>query len=246
MVFFRKNKFEGLEFPKDILINDINYEIEVIFSPKKSSSAVIRDNKMIFRLSSRLSRKQADEHFNHLLKKLSIKASRNDNSNNVLTIEKVIENGEFVFANVEYRLELAKTRGVKFRDDVFYINYRTRPELVEKHIIKILISIYSDRIESYVRQINDSTFKFKYGDIELKDLKSKWGHCTATNNLMFNLKLLNASIEILDYVIIHELAHIKVKNHSDRFWREVARFCPNHKALRKELNNSPPKVFQEK
>ena len=60
---------------------------------------------------------------------------------------------------------------------------------------------------------------------------------------MFNLKLLNANLEVLNYVIYHEISHIIHKNHSINFWDEVSKFCPNHKILRKELKTNPPGVY---
>ena len=75
-------------------------------------------------------------------------------------------------------------------------------------------------------------------------MRSKWGHCTHDDSIMLNLKLLNAEIEILNYVIYHELSHIKHKNHSSNFWAEVEKFCPNYKLLRKKLKNNPPGLFK--
>jgi len=87
---------------------------------------------------------------------------------------------------------------------------------------------------------------FKIKGFELKNLNSKWGHCTFDNKIMLNLKLLNAPKEVLDYVIYHELSHIKHKNHSRNFWNEVSIFCKNHKVLRKVLKDESPKIFSLK
>lgn len=154
-----------------------------------------------------------------------------------------MKKGEFEFAKEKYIIEYSKTRGVKFEDNIFYVNYQMLPELIEKYIVKYLILKYTPRIENYVNQLNKSTYNFNIKGIELKLVESKWGHCTFDNKLMFNLKLLNVDPQILDYVIFHELSHIKHKNHSSNFWNEVSKFCPNHKFLRKKLKDNPPNIF---
>ena len=239
-----KKKFEGLVFPQEIVVNDVEYGIDVIFSAKRSSSVVVRDDRLVFRMSSYLSRKQAQEHFAELLKKIYKKVERSGVVR-VKTIKDVLEEGHLVFADTIYPVEYTtKFRGVKFVDEKFYVNVKTKPENIERHILRKLIEVYTPRVKSYVLAVNERTYGFCVKDVELKLVNSKWGHCTVDNRLMFNLKLLNAPVEVFDYVIVHELAHILHKNHSQSFWREVSRFCPNYKRIRKMLKDSPPQVFK--
>lgn len=78
----------------------------------------------------------------------------------------------------------------------------------------------------------------EYKSIEVKTLKSKAGYCTNDARLCFALFLLCADTSIIDYVIIHELSHIKHFNHSAKFWNLVKNECPNFKILRKELKTN--------
>lgn len=78
---------------------------------------------------------------------------------------------------------------------------------------------------------------FKYGKLSFRNNSSNWGSCSGNNNISLNVKLMLARDEVIDYVIIHELCHTKVKNHSDEFWQLVKRFCPDYEALRKELKS---------
>ena len=59
--------------------------------------------------------------------------------------------------------------------------------------------------------------------------RSKWGSCTAEGNINLNMRLMFAPPAVIDYVIIHELAHLKELNHSVRFWRLVERYCPKRR-----------------
>ena len=83
------------------------------------------------------------------------------------------------------------------------------------------------------------TFKavmgLNYKDILIRGQKTRWGSCSPAGNITLNWKLLMAPEEIVDYVIIHELAHRKHMNHSGRFWQLVERYCPRWKEHRKWL-----------
>ncbi len=72
----------------------------------------------------------------------------------------------------------------------------------------------------------------KFGSIRTKLVRSLWGSCTRTGNLTFNKKLILYPLEVIDYVIIHELAHLQQHNHSSKFWDIVEKYCPEHKRLR--------------
>jgi predicted metal-dependent hydrolase len=66
-----------------------------------------------------------------------------------------------------------------------------------------------------------------YGNVAIRDQKTRWGSCSHAGNLNFNWRLVLAPSAVLDYVVVHELAHRVELNHSMRFWRIVAHYCPN-------------------
>ncbi len=80
-------------------------------------------------------------------------------------------------------------------------------------------------------------FDFKINKISIRGQKTRWGSCTSSGKLSFNLKLLRFRKEVIDYVIIHELCHTKEMNHSKKFWTHVKDYCPEYKSLRKELKS---------
>ncbi len=69
----------------------------------------------------------------------------------------------------------------------------------------------------------------------IRSQKTRWGSCSAKNNINLNIKLINLPKELLDYVIMHELVHTKVKNHSQIFWKEMTKYYPNPKVIDKKL-----------
>ena len=73
--------------------------------------------------------------------------------------------------------------------------------------------------------------------LTIRKVRSKRGSCTYDNRIMLNLSLVHLPTRLIQYVIVHEVCHLKEKNHSSAFWELVAKYCPHFKALRKELKN---------
>lgn len=77
----------------------------------------------------------------------------------------------------------------------------------------------------------------RYGQIRLKEQKTKWGSCSGLGNINLNWQLIRAPEKVVDYVIIHELAHLKQMNHSPEFWQIVAREMPDYQVWKKWLRD---------
>ena len=68
-----------------------------------------------------------------------------------------------------------------------------------------------------------------YGRVSVRDQKTRWGSCSSEGNLNFNWRLIMAPPGVMDYVVVHELAHRKEMNHSKAFWNEVEKVIPDYK-----------------
>ena len=77
-----------------------------------------------------------------------------------------------------------------------------------------------------------------YGTLRLSSARTRWGSCSARGNLNFHWKLILMPPEILDYVVVHELAHRKEMNHSARFWAIVESVLPDYKERRQWLKEN--------
>ena len=74
-----------------------------------------------------------------------------------------------------------------------------------------------------------------YGQIAIRTQHTRWGSCSSKGNLNFNCLLALVPHEVLDYVVVHELCHLKELNHSSRFWSEVKKVIPDYNVHRKWL-----------
>ncbi len=86
------------------------------------------------------------------------------------------------------------------------------PKINEPQAMNTLIS----RLEELAKIHN-----FKYARVSIRNQKTKWGSCSAKNNISLNINLVRLPDELRDYVISHELVHTRIKNHSKKFWSEL-------------------------
>lgn len=81
----------------------------------------------------------------------------------------------------------------------------------------------------------NSFFGFNFNRVTIRNTKTRWGSCSKKGNLNFNYKIYYLESRLRDYIIVHELCHLKELNHSQGFWRLVEKIFPDYKNLRREL-----------
>ncbi len=94
-------------------------------------------------------------------------------------------------------------------------------------------AIFHLKAEKYAK-----IMKVSYKNITVKEQKTRWGSCSSLGNLNFNWKLIMMPEAVVDYVVVHELCHLKFMNHSKEFWREVEKVLPDYKKLKDWLTKN--------
>ena len=108
-------------------------------------------------------------------------------------------------------------------------------EVLSKNLTEI------DRVEArkkLVSRLNELSGQhgFSYNKVFMRNQRTRWGSCSAKNNISLNMKLVRLPDEMIDYVLLHELLHTRIKNHTNDFWAELNRLVIDAKTKSKELN----------
>ncbi len=77
---------------------------------------------------------------------------------------------------------------------------------------------------------------FRYNKVSVRNQKTRWGSCSFKNNISLNMNLIRLPDEMIDYVLLHELVHTRIKNHTKAFWVELNKFVGDAKEMRKKMN----------
>lgn len=98
-------------------------------------------------------------------------------------------------------------------------------------------ALISERVAHYAKQ-----YDFAPKQVKITSAKTRWGSCSPNGTLNFTWRLIMAPMDVIDYVVVHELAHLRVKNHSSKFWKAVESICPEYKKQRKWLRENGEKL----
>lgn len=133
----------------------------------------------------------------------------------------IIEKANWIISKLKY-FKRFKYSLITDNSKKNYLKYRYKAlELAER------------KIEYYNRACGGC----KFNKINIKNQKTRWGSCSKKGNLNFNYKIVLLPEKIANYVIVHELCHLKEFNHSRKFWNLIAKVVPDYLEIKKELKN---------
>lgn len=159
----------------------------------------------------------------------------------VISIPKILRNNE-KFKNTliqQWKKLLERHKKydrIKTRDEKTVILFGELVELdeikwnLDKNLKEILLEYIKPIVDEFSKKINK-----KYAKIYVRKASSKRWSCSSDQKLMFNQNLVHLPNKYIKYVAIHEVCHLKHKNHSKKFWDEVEWFLPNYKEIRREM-----------
>jgi predicted metal-dependent hydrolase len=94
--------------------------------------------------------------------------------------------------------------------------------------------VFAERLEACFAHVK--SWNVAYPQLSIRRMKTRWGSCTSKGKVTLNLKLIQAHVELIDYVICHELCHLREMNHSKRYYALLDSIFPSWKAHKKRLN----------
>jgi len=141
---------------------------------------------------------------------------------------------KFLFLGSTYGLTLVKPQ----RPALKFENGFTLGSTVQSSGERFFTQWYKEQaykvIADRVRVLSDQ-YEFVPKQVKISSARTRWGSCSPDGTLNFTWRLVMAPLDVIDYVVVHELAHLRIKDHSRRFWREVEKIMPEYKDRRKWL-----------
>jgi predicted metal-dependent hydrolase len=148
----------------------------------------------------------------------------------------------FLYLGREYELELVQDQQKKLVLDGRFLlaaSVQDKAELVFQNWYRQQArQIISERVKLFANK-----YAFHYDRIRITSARTRWGSCSTKGTLNFSWRLIMTPLDIVDYVIIHELAHTVHHNHSKRFWGLVKKILPDYKDRRKHLKEYGQQVL---
>ena len=209
---------------------------KLIKSRRKTLALEINDKaELIVRAPLSLSQRSLDaflrEKLNWIIKKQEEMRLRQS-----LLVRQFTLGESFLFLGKDYELRVAKQSPALALSDYFYIS--------DKYLnsVKAVFSYwYKDQALEKIRErvfYYANKYDFKFAKIKISSATKRWGSCSSQKNLNFAWNLIMAPQFVIDYVVVHELVHLKHLNHSTRFWNMVADIFPDYQIAKDWLNKN--------
>ena len=156
-----------------------------------------------------------------------------------------LDYGDFVlFRGKEYPIEARVANRAGFDGECFYMPHGFDSDrIIEtvKHIYKLLAKkLLTVKTAEFAAKMS-----VEPSAVKINSAKTRWGSCSGNNSINYSWRLVLANDDVIDYVVIHELSHIKHHDHSDRFWEDVSTVMPDHKQHRQSLKELQKKLAAE-
>ena len=143
-----------------------------------------------------------------------------------------------LFFGKRYKIKITKDKQQEYAvvsDNLHQITFHVKDKRSYKRYLRSWYREQTRRILDKRLPLMSSNLSLAYNKVSIRNLKSRWGSCSKTGNLSFNLLLSMLPVAVIDYIIVHELMHLVEFNHSKRFWNLVGSADPRYSEHRKWL-----------
>jgi predicted metal-dependent hydrolase len=227
-------------------VNGIQYLIKINFENRKNTRVSIRKTNINIRVPNFLSQKEKMQQIQSMILWAKKKIISNPHCFKPEP-QREYENGEkLIVGEDEYTLKIEykdkKNSSAKLQGQTIHLSISNNlsKNQQNKHISSLLSRCIAKqrlpKLQNKIEELNKKYFNQKIGKIFFKYNKSNWGSCSHANNINISTRLLFAPDEVLEYVCIHELAHLIEHNHSEKYWALVRKVMPDYKTKEIWLN----------
>lgn len=213
------------------------------YTRNKHSRAVCRGDTIVIRLARRLTKAEEEEHIRNLLTRMTRVVLRERKKMPIDPFRAILDGEKTVKVRPAsgqcYLFTLTPGQRTGVRPALGGFELQISPTLRRRALHRLLWSLLAkaelNRVRALVERINAETFRERLRDVRVRFATSQWGSCSRQGVVMLNAALLFLPPRLLEYVIIHELAHRRVANHSTAYWRLVESALPRYRDSYHEL-----------
>lgn len=214
----------------------------VVFSGRRSVSIIISPEKgVMVRAPYRTSLKTIEKFMQEKSGWIRKHLVNNSGLTRINNGKKYTEGETHLFGGTDCKLILTKSEKqfIRKSDEIIEVGVRSTDDsekikvLLEKWYRLQALEILIPKVEVICNRYRD--YHFNPLTISVKQLKSRWGSCSSKGKITLNAELIKLEEKFADYVIIHELCHLKYHNHGREFYRLLEELVPDYKSIRKEL-----------
>lgn len=214
-------------------------EIELIRSNRKTVSIHIERDGSV---SARIPEKISEDEILKVLKSKEYQIHKNLaqwSQLNETKVDREYVNGQsFLYLGRNYRLQLKdeKIEGIEFKKGYFFLSYSKKDKAKE-----LFVNFYKDKLKDKLNPIINrykGLLNVNPKDVKVMELQNRWASCTTKGNVNFHWKCAMAPIDVLNYIVAHELTHLIHQNHTKEFWNELDKIMPNYEKQKKWLSTN--------
>ena len=213
-------------------MNELLTPTKIIRAKRKSISLIIENNGD-FIVKAPIKAPESDIYKFINQKQNWIIKKRTEQLQNAIKPLQVVDGEQIPILGKIYTISIKEHCNVKVADNLIFI-----PAIFSK---EKLVNYLKRLAKKFIQQELTATaemLKLKYESLTINSAKTRWGSCSGSNKLHFTYKLMFCPISVVKYIIVHELCHIKEKNHSKKFWNLVKEYYPIYKQCEKWLKEN--------
>ena len=228
-----------------IKIAEVEYNFNIYIERRNSTRVSITNNGVNIRIPRHLSKRDREKTILELThwaaKRLQTSSLGKQKTKRYLHDDLIRTHSKIYKLQIETRDSVKNFSKIKGNFIIFKISDKhdedAKQKYISKQLQKLLAKGHAEELHSHIHRINKQHFGKVINNIAWKYTKSRWGACHCTRkDIDISTKLLLAPIQVLEYVIVHELAHLIEPNHSPRFWNIVKSVDPHYKKKIKWLH----------
>jgi predicted metal-dependent hydrolase len=237
----------------EIMVSGERVPVKILFEKRFNNRVTVNKNGILIRVSERQQKDEQRKQIDTLLKwakeKLGGKPDLLESLQQRTYVNgEILRVGEYEFVVSIFYHDLAKSTAKIFKNNIVLslakglskdAENNAASYLVAKCLCKFFLPIVTERLH----ELNNRFFKKDLKSVKMKYATSFWGHCSHTGHIVISVRLMFAPPRTIDYVLLHELAHLVHHDHSPNFWKVVEQVMPDYRTHEKLLTDNNLKYY---